>query len=84
LHLHRAQRLPYEILPAPNTLLNTLAASGFPADRFALEYFPLSSAFLLSRTSMKMTVGIVLKNKQLKGMLSDISKVYGSSQMVYV
>jgi hypothetical protein len=33
---------------------------------------------------MKMTVGIVLKNKQLKGMLSDISKVYGSSQMVYV
>lgn len=33
--------MPYEILPASNQLINLLAASGFPADRFSIEYFPL-------------------------------------------
>jgi hypothetical protein len=38
--LSRNKKMPYEVLPASNGLINMIAASGFPADRFAIEYFP--------------------------------------------
>ena len=49
-----------------NHLINMLALSGFPADRFTIEYFPrdLKSLFA-QRKPMKMTVALMIRAGQL-------------------
>ena len=39
LQIAEENKYPYEILPGPSELISTLAASGFPADRFGIEYY---------------------------------------------
>lgn len=38
--LAEREKIPYEILPGPSEIISALAASGFPADRFAIEHYP--------------------------------------------
>jgi len=77
--------MPYEVLPASNKLINMMASTGFPADRFAIEYFPFSlQEVLIKRKPMKMTVALTLKREELILAIQSISKIYGSQQMVYI
>lgn len=83
--LVRSEKLPYEILPTPNSLISTLAASGFPADRFAIEYFPSSLETLFcSRASMKMAIAIIISSNNLSKCFDEIIKAYGQSHLVYI
>lgn len=73
------------MLPAASRLINLLAASGFPADRFAIEYFPPSMvAVLEKRKPMKMTIGVVQLKKDLLSTIDAIRKVYGVEHMIYL
>lgn len=77
--------MAYEMLPASNQLINLLAASGFPADRFAIEYFPLNIGEVLKkRRPMKMTVGLVLYKSKVSKTLEEIESVYGKEHMIYL
>lgn len=74
----RDQQIPYEILPTSNSIVSLLAGSGFPADRFAIEYFPRSMREALEkRKPMKMTVGIVQFKKDLLNTIDAIRNIYG-------
>ena len=54
--------MPYEILPSWNGLINTTVGSGFPADRFCIQYFPEDIAKMLtSRKRMKITISVIVK-----------------------
>lgn len=80
----RQKRIPYEVLPSINYIVNLLAASGFPADRFAIEYFPYDAAAALEkRKSMKMSVAVVNHKHDLLRMIETIKRVYGAEQMIY-
>jgi hypothetical protein len=62
-----------------------IAATGFPADRFAIEYFPSSlEQVLIKRKPMKMTVALTLKRQDLISAVQSIAKIYGNEQMVYI
>ncbi len=58
-------KIPYEILPGPCELVSTLATSGFPADRFGVEYFPclqgneMLDALLNKRKSQNFSVALM-------------------------
>jgi hypothetical protein len=73
------------VLPTTSRLINLLAASGFPADRFAIEYFPSSMmAVLEKRKPMKMTIGVVQYKKDILSTMDAIRKVYGVDHMIYL
>jgi len=58
----RKLSVPYEILPCKNEMINAIVASGFPADRFGIEYFPEDlEEILLRRKKAKLTTVLVIK-----------------------
>ena len=73
------------MLPASNQLINMLAVSGMPADRFAIEYFPVDlESTLIKRKPMKMTVAMMVSREELRKVLETTSRVYGKQHVVFV
>ena len=72
--------LPYEILPIQNMALNCLVLSGFPADRFSIEYISEKQSnisILQRRKRQSSAVSLLAKGKFLNSLIDEVIEVYG-------
>jgi 16S rRNA C1402 (ribose-2'-O) methylase RsmI len=95
-HLHNIMlqaeeaRIPYEILPGPCELISTLSASGFPADRFGIEYFACQQGtekldnLLKERKNQNFSLAMMEKRSNLERLLHRASVVFGEKQLAYI
>jgi hypothetical protein len=62
-----------------------LAASGFPADRFAIEYFPTDiPTTFQKRRPMKMTIALTLPVHHLPTAVQSLITVYGKEHLIFI
>lgn len=66
-------------------MINTIVASGFPADRFAVEYFPEDLEEVLGRRKRaKLTIAMVVEKEVLSKTIEAISLVYGKDHLIFL